>query len=53
MQHFLTVQVYTTWLHPGLSYVNETFLTSRWQNYEDATKEELGGDKEEDGQGHV
>ena len=29
MQYFLTVQVYTTWRHPGLSFVNETSLTIR------------------------
>ena len=30
MQHYFTVQLYTTWHHPGLSFVHETSLTFRW-----------------------
>ena len=30
MHHYFTVQLYTTWRHPGLSFVYETSLTVRW-----------------------
>ena len=30
MQHSFTVQLYTSWCHPGLSFVYETSLTIRW-----------------------
>jgi hypothetical protein len=30
MQYYFTVQLYTTWRHPGLSFVYETSLTFRW-----------------------
>ena len=29
MHHYFTVQLYTTWRHPSLSFVYETFLTFR------------------------
>ena len=30
MHHYFTVQLYTTWRHPGLIFVYETSLTIRW-----------------------
>jgi hypothetical protein len=30
MHQYFTVQLYTTWRHPGLSFVYETSLTFRW-----------------------
>ena len=30
IHHYFTVQLYTTWRHPGLSFVYETSLTIRW-----------------------
>ena len=34
MQYRLTVQVYTRWRHPDLSFVNETSPTIRWLKME-------------------
>jgi hypothetical protein len=39
MQNFFTVQVFTNWRHPGLSFVYETSLTIRW------LKEDEGGEE--------